>query len=313
MRDEKILMAEAAVLYYEKKMTQQQIARELELSRQTVSKLLSDAVREGIVEIRIHDPVRDREAMGAAVCAQYGIERCVVCGVSGRGETLRRLMTVRAAAAYLTPMLQAGGRKIALSWGRTVQALIEEMPDVKTEGNVVFPLFGATEQETAFFSSNELARAMADKLGAGVKYAWFPYLLESSRECEMLKELSCYQTMQKLWEQADLAIVGIGNTEVYRIFTQTFGHSRHAGTIVGDVATHFFDGAGTLVKPYANTLCATAENIRNAKQTVAVACGDEKAEAIAGALKTGLIDVLITDEYTAARLLAHKGENYETE
>ena len=107
MRDEKILMAEAAVLYYEKKMTQQQIARELELSRQTVSKLLGDAVREGIVEIRIHDPVRDREAMGAAVCAQYGIERCVVCGVSGRGETLRRLMTVRAAAAYLMPILQA--------------------------------------------------------------------------------------------------------------------------------------------------------------------------------------------------------------
>jgi len=79
------------------------------------------------------------------------------------------------------------------------------------------------------------------------------------------------------------------------------------------VATHFFDGAGTLVKPYANTLCATAENIRNAKQTVAVACGDEKAEAIAAALKTGLIDVLITDEYTAARLLANKGENYEIE
>lgn len=312
MRDEKILMAEAAVLYYEKKMTQQQIARELALSRQTVSKLLGDAVREGIVEIRIHDPVRSREDLGTAVCAQYGIEQCVVCGVSGRGEMLRRLMTVRAAAEYLTPLLETGNKKIALSWGRTVQALIEEMPAIKTEGNVVFPLFGATEQEMAFFSSNELARSMADKLGAGVKYAWFPYLLESSRECEILKELSCYQTMQKLWEQADLAIVGIGNTEVYRIFTQTFGHSRHAGMIVGDVATHFFDGSGTLVKPYANTLCATAENIRNAKQTVAVACGDEKAEAIAGALKTGLINVLITDEYTAARLLENRGENYET-
>ena len=303
MGDEKILMAEAAVLYYEKNMTQQQIARELNLSRQRVSRLLGDAVREGIVEIRIHDPARDREELGAAVCARYGIRECVVCGVSGRGETLRRLMTVRAAAGYLEPLLKAGNKKIALSWGRTVQALIEEMPGIRTEGNVVFPLFGATEQETAFFSSNELARSMADKIGAAVKYAWFPYLLESGRECGILKELSCYQNMQKLWEQADLAIVGIGNTEVYRLFTQTFGHSRHAGEIVGDVATHFFDGAGTLVKPYANTLCATAENLRDARLTVAVACGDEKAEAIAGALRTGLVNVLITDEYTAARLL----------
>lgn len=307
MQDEKILMAEAAVLYYEKKMTQQEIARELELSRQTVSRLLGDAVREGIVEIRIHDPVRDREELGAAICSQYGIEQCVVCGVSGRGEMLRRLMTVRAAAMYLAPLLEAGGKKIALSWGRTVQMLIEEMPNLKTEGNVVFPLFGATEQETAFFSSNELARSMADKIGAGVKYAWFPYLLENSRECEILKELSCYQTMRKLWEEADLAVVGIGNAEVYRIFTQAFGHSQHAGKIVGDVATHFFDGSGTLVQPYANTLCATAENIRNAKQTVAVACGDEKVEAIAGALRTGMINVLITDEYTAGRLLDDRG------
>ena len=55
-RDEKLLMWEAATLYYEKKHTQQEIAELLGLSRQTVSKLLNDAVKENIVEIRIHDP-----------------------------------------------------------------------------------------------------------------------------------------------------------------------------------------------------------------------------------------------------------------
>ena len=54
--DEKLLMWEAATLYYEKKYTQQEIAALMELSRQTVSKLLSDAVKEHIVEIKIHDP-----------------------------------------------------------------------------------------------------------------------------------------------------------------------------------------------------------------------------------------------------------------
>ena len=303
MCEEKMRMAEAAILYYEKNMTQQQIARELNLSRQTVSKLLNDAVKERIVEIQIHNPVEDRQALGQEICAAYGIDRCVVCSVSSDNRSLRRLMTVRAAVDYLLPLLQAGNKKVALSWGRTVQALIEEMPYLKTDGNVVFPLFGATEHETVFFSSNELARSMADKIGAGVKYAWFPYLLDSRKECETLKELSCYQRMQQLWGQADLAIVGIGNTEIYRLFVDTFGQTQNDTPIVGDVATHFFDHAGNLVHPYENTLCSSPDDIKHARDTVAVACGDDKVKAIGGALKTGMINTLITDEYTAKQLL----------
>lgn len=304
MQDEKVLMAEAAVLYYEKKMTQQQIAQILSLSRQTVSRLLTDAVREQVVEITVHDPVTERQELGKQLASKYAIDDCLVCGVSTPSEQLRQLMTVRAAAEYLQPLLLRGGKKIALSWGRTVQALIETMPKCVTHGNVVFPLFGATEHENAVFSSNELARAMADKLGAEVRYALFPYLLESEEECALVKRLSCCKTMQALWKAADLAIVGIGNADVYRLFTQTFGPGCTEAAVMGDVATHFFDKNGSFVRPYENTLCAEADDIRAAGKTVAVACGDDKVSAIDGALKTGLVDVLITDEYTAGKVLA---------
>ena len=59
MKTEKILMSEVATLYYKKNMTQQEIAETLHLSRQTVSKLLSDAIEEKIVEIIIHDPEKN--------------------------------------------------------------------------------------------------------------------------------------------------------------------------------------------------------------------------------------------------------------
>ena len=59
MKTEKILMSEVATLYYKKNMTQQEIAETLHLSRQTVSKLLSDAIEEKIVEIIIHNPEKD--------------------------------------------------------------------------------------------------------------------------------------------------------------------------------------------------------------------------------------------------------------
>ena len=92
MKTEKILMSEVATLYYKKNMTQQEIAETLHLSRQTVSKLLSDAIEEKIVEIIIHDPQKDCKELEERIRAAFGIRDCVVCSVSGRNESVHRLI-----------------------------------------------------------------------------------------------------------------------------------------------------------------------------------------------------------------------------
>ncbi len=306
VKDEKVIMSEVAILYYEKKHTQQEIADLMNLSRQTVSKLLNDAVKENIVEIKIHNPKKDCEDLQLHICQEFGIDNCMVVGVSSKNESLRKTMTVKAAAEYIAAMLKEGNQKIALSWGRTIQELINTLPKINTSGNVVFPLFGATDNENVYFSSNELARSMADKIGADVKYAWFPYLTDSSEDCELLKTLSYYKKMQELWNTADIAIVGIGNTEIIDVFGKTFGYGEKHFQAIGDIATHFFDEKGKLIDLYKNTLCASADNIKNSRRSIAVACGDNKVTAIAGALRTKIIDTLITDEYTAKKILQMK-------
>ena len=305
MKTEKVLMSEVATLYYQKHMTQQEIAKNLHLTRQTVSKLLSDAIEEKIVEIIIHDPQKDCKEMEDAICSTFGIRSCVVCSVSGRNEAVHRLMTVKAAADYLLPIIQKGNLKIALSWGRTIQELIQNLPRISTSGNTVFPLFGATDNENSYFSSNELARKMADKLDATPKFAWFPYLADNDSDSQLLKQLGYYKRMQDMWDTADIAILGIGNTEILDIFGKTFGYSDIHRQAIGDVATHFFNKNGNFINLYRNTLCASVDNIKNAKESVAIACGKDKAEAIVGALRTQMIDVLITDEHTAKRVLEH--------
>ena len=305
MSKEKILMYEAAILYYDKKMTQQEIAERMNLSRQTVSKLLNDAVREKIVEITIHNPEENREELEQKLCDRFGIENCVVCHVGSDEDSIRSLMTVKTAVRHILPILQKGNQKIALSWGRTIQAFIDLLPETKTTGNTVFPLFGATDTENSCFSSNELARKMAGKLDATPKCAWFPYLADSDGDSALLRQLDYYKQMQQLWNSADIAILGIGNTQILDIFGKTFGYSAIHHQAIGDIATHFFDHNGQFVDLYRNTLCASVDNIRNAKKTVAIACGNEKAEAIAGALRTKMIQTLITDEYTAKQVLGY--------
>lgn len=304
MKKQKDLMTEAAILYYEKNRTQQEIAATMGLSRQTVSKLLNDAIREHIVEIRIHHPESRCSDMERRLCSTFELKQAIVSSVSGTDDSLRTLMTVKKAAEFLLPLLRESGQNIGISWGRTIQQFISELPAVETTGNTVFPLFGATDCEQAYFSSNELARTLADKLGADVKYAWFPYQPENIQDCELFKRTSYYKNLKARWEDIDLAIVGIGDNTALQLLENSLGQNAQRRTsVAGDIATHFFTEDGSLIGMDSNTLCASTENLKAAKLTVAIACGDAKLKAITGALRTGIIDVLITDEYTAQNML----------
>ncbi len=57
-KDREILrLVEVSRMYYEKELTQAQIAKQLNISRPAVSKLLSDARNRGIVKIEIRFPL----------------------------------------------------------------------------------------------------------------------------------------------------------------------------------------------------------------------------------------------------------------
>lgn len=304
MNYQKKQMQEAAILYYEKNQTQSEIAKTMKLSRQTVSKLLGDAIKEKVVEIKIYNPDTACLELEKALCEGFSIKKAIVCGVSCDDEPLRSLMTVRGAADYVKTLVSKGNLKIGISWGRTVQSLISELSQCESVGNTVFPLFGATEQGESYFLSNEIARSFADKIGARVKYAWFPYKPDTADDGALFKKTSYYNTLKDLWTNIDVALVGIGNTDIIDVFGKSFGYNERGHSAVGDISTHFFDDKGNFLKLYENTLCASVDNIRNATETIAVASGNTKAQAIAGALRTGIVDTLITDEYTAKKILA---------
>ncbi|WP_312104993.1 sugar-binding domain-containing protein [Pygmaiobacter massiliensis] len=74
---------------------------------------------------------------------------------------------------------------------------------------------------------------------------------------------------------------------------------------VGDVLSHFIDRDGNLVNAeIEDRLISTSlETLRQLKNVIGVAAGRSKVEAIRAALRGGYLDVLITDEDTALRLL----------
>ena len=301
--NQKDLMAEIALLYYQKGLTQQEIANSLQLTRQTVSKLLTAAIEEKVVEIIIHNPQATRKELEAQLKSLYGIN-AVICSVSKNHNELRKLATTQTAVEYLSHIIEQPNLRIAVSWGRSVQAVIQAFPILSTQGHVVFPMFGATQHEQTYFLPNELAREFAVKLNANVKFTWFPYKLENENDFALFQRTDYFQNMQQEWEHLDVALMGIGNKRCFELLNPDFAKSTQAKTIVGDVATHFFTQNGSTVSSNEWTLRISQEQLKNVKEKIAVAYGDDKVEAIHGAIRARFVDTLITDEYTAKQLLA---------
>jgi DNA-binding transcriptional regulator LsrR (DeoR family) len=134
----------------------------------------------------------------------------------------------------------------------------------------------------------------------------------SSREAKliMLADPAVRETMN-LFDRLTLAIVGIGAVEPSELLARSGNvFSKHelaqldeAGA-VGELSFRFFDKEGRLVESPLNerVLGISLDDLKKADRVMALAGGEAKTAAIAGALRLGLIDVLVTDKFTAARL-----------
>ena len=76
---------------------------------------------------------------------------------------------------------------------------------------------------------------------------------------------------------------------------------------VGDICLHFFDKDGRALHSSLEdrVIGITLEQLRGVRRVVGVAGGHRKVDAILGALRGALIDVLITARFTAEKLVAH--------
>jgi DNA-binding transcriptional regulator LsrR (DeoR family) len=73
---------------------------------------------------------------------------------------------------------------------------------------------------------------------------------------------------------------------------------------VGDILLRFFDAHGKPVDTVLNkrVISMSLDQLRKVKRAIGIAGGQRKSPAILGVLRGGLINILVTDNHTAARL-----------
>lgn len=303
-------LADVAALYYEEHLDQEEIARRQGVSRSTVSRMLSEAAQRGIVEIRIRRPLPLQESLQDQLLEAFGLRDVLVLDTHGTGgETLPRVG--RLAARCLDTWL-GDGDVLAISWGTGVRAVARGL-DPHTPRNVeVVQLLGGAGSRDPGVDGAELARYLASSLGGQCHFLNAPLVVDDPGLAQMLLRQRSIRETLEVGAQADIGVVGIGAlvpevSSLLRAGHLTYGQLAalcRTGA-VGDVCGHLFTVSGALVDDEFTSRIVTidAADLRRIPRVMGVAVGQAKVHAILGAVRSRLVNVLVTDDVTATSIL----------
>lgn len=294
------LLTIVAWMYYVEGQTQEDIAGELGLSRVKVSRLLSEARKAGIVQIRITRSLPEHYALKKSLQKKYSLK--VVAVAEGR-QSLGQL----GVEFFFRLVEEHNPRRIGLGWSTTVSTMARYMTrDVapKCPKCFVHDLAGSYIGQKNPYSISWL---VAEAMEAYYVPLPVPVLVEN---VQILKE----PTIEKALEGAsavDIALVGIGCVGNQSMLLKTglvspdTMEDLQARNALGEVLMRFFDKNGYPVKtPLDERIVAIHwEAIRKIPLFIVMAAGEEKIPLLQAALKGGWLSGLITDAYTAKRLL----------
>ncbi|TVT26979.1 sugar-binding transcriptional regulator [Salinicoccus cyprini] len=308
--DDRKLIVKVCKLYYFDGMTQAQIAKRIGVSRPIVSKMLSKAKEEKIVEIFIKDESAHTVDLELHIEKKYGIKEAIVVSKSGYESGVLLDLLGQAAASYVSKKI-GGIESLGISWGKSVSSFVDAYPFEKNENVKVVPLIGGMGRSELDLHSNMLALKLAQKLHTHCSYLYAPAMIENADTKNRLLESEDINGVLQEGNAVDMAIVGIGNPVVDSTM-EKIGYlsnedvaSLKAADAIGDINSFFFDIDGIpILHPLNDSIIGVdLESLKAIDTTIALATGDNKTLSIHSALLSGAVDVLVTDDETAQKIL----------
>lgn len=320
------MMRLVAQLYYVRELGQPEIAALTGFSVSKVSRLLSAARAAGVVRIAVESASAAPTPLARALADALRMEVWVTPGNETAPALAARLCGVAAAPRLLDELPQEGA--IGLTGGYTVESLVNALPVGSPPAGsppagsappasqprvVVVPLVGGWDSSNPHLNSNEIARHMAERIGAGARLLHAPGLLDNEATTAALLSDSAVTATTRYWGELKLALVGMSgaprSTPGYGTVMDRLdeaGRTRLADKgAVGDVAGHLVRLDGSFVEDEweRRTISIPIETLRRVPRVVGIAAGSNKVETIVAGARTGLLHLLITDEPTAAAAL----------
>jgi DNA-binding transcriptional regulator LsrR (DeoR family) len=305
------LMIKVCDMYYNQECSQQKIATELNLSRPTVSRLLSSAREQGVVKIIISDldEIRYWE-LERELEKRFGLADVLITESSEDANETNDLIG-RVAGRYIAKKIR-NNSIVGVSMGRTLHQMVTHVRNPEASDVTFVPLIGGMGRLQTQLHANSIAEDLAH-IYEGTFVPFHAPARVSSRKMrdELMKEESLAGAVNMM-KHLDMALVGIGYPSEYSSITATGYYDEQAieelkrRKVAGDICMQFFDESGSTA-PYRtdnNVIGIDIANLCKVPCCIGIAGGMDKLKAIRGAIRGGYINRLITDVDCARALMA---------
>lgn len=304
------LLANVASMFYEQDLTQSQIGEKLGLSRVKIYRLLKEAREAGMVQIIIHWPIRRDSGLEQQLKDRFHLKDALVL-MAPKQEAALLAELGQLAARYLENILKPNST-LAICLGQTTFEVVNAIrPNYQSRLKVVQAI-GSMPGAFHRYDSSALVRQFAEKVGGEALYLSSPPIADTPASAQIILSQRDIKYTLDTARAAEIALIGIGNLDPeHSIFVRSkVLLSNELKTLqqqgaVGDIAWRIFDRDGRLHPGTFNQriIGLSLEDLKKIPVTVAVAGGVAKAQAILGALRSGVVNVLCTDESCAKQVL----------
>ncbi len=311
--DELRFITRIAQRYYLEGQRQPAIAKELGLSQATVSRWLKKAHDEGIVRISLAPPQGTYPDLEKGLREKYSISEAIVVDCS-EDRDIDIMARIGEAAAYFLEATLRDGEVIGISsWSQTILKMIDNIHPMKNDkARLVVQMLGGIGNPNVQKHATQLTTRLAQLTGATPLILNAP-AITASREAKLVLLGDSYvREAMDQFENITLAIVGIGSVEPSQmladsgnIFSEAELNLLANSGAVAEISQRFLNVDGADVKTPLNerVIGMSMEQLSKVPRVVALAGGKKKPNAIKAALNSGVIGFLITDKFTATRLL----------
>jgi DNA-binding transcriptional regulator LsrR (DeoR family) len=303
------LMTRVASQYYLEGMTQEAVARSLRLSRPKVGRLLDRARRSGIVEItvNVHPDIALR--VEAALASEFGLDQVLLVNDQSE-ETAQRSSVARATAGFLKRQL-SDGDVVALGMGRNVGAVPDFIGIPAPCAATFVSAIGGSPLVDSGVNPNEISRRLAEAFRGSAEMLYAPAYADAPEVRDAFMQHDAVRDGLDRARIANVALIGIGNARddsaVVRMGCFSAGEMRRLRErgAVGDILGSFFDVEGrAVVDGIGDRVVAIGRSDLESIDCVVAICSErDKEDAILGALRSGMVNVLVTNLSTARTVL----------
>jgi len=304
------LLVKVSHLYYMDGLNQQEIAERLGISRPQISRMLSAAKAQGIVQISIRNPYSEEQVYERVIAETFGIHDVIIIQMPEEEQHLVDLKLARAGAALLESVLKDYDT-VGIMAGRTVSELSKELNYFSRKHMKIVPLIGGWGAEGATWHANSNARVIGEKLKAKYLQLNAPAIVGSKEVRDTIVNEPEISKVVDMWDQVNVAVVGISQvTDEASVVKFGYFGTKEMNEIksmgaVGGICTSFLDEQGHVISyPSEQRLIGmNAETLRRIPNVIATASGLDKVPAICSVLRGKWVNVLVTDMATAKAVL----------